>query len=51
MLNKGVFRAFSTKHVCIMANSRQDDLTGSKIIRSLRKVGGDTQINFSGYGG
>ena len=51
MLNKSVFRAFSTRNVCILANSRQDDLTGSKIIRGLKKVSGDTHVNFYGYGG
>lgn len=51
MLNKSVLRAFSTRNVCILANSRQADLTGSKIISSLKKVSGNSDINFYGYGG
>lgn len=36
-----------------MANSRQADLTGSKIITSLRALGAEhnTDLNFVGYGG
>ena len=51
MLNKSLIRAFSTKNVCILANSRQGDLTGSKIIPALKKVSGNADINFYGYGG
>lgn len=36
-----------------MANSRQADLIGSKVISSLRAVSGQTedQLKFTGYGG
>jgi hypothetical protein len=51
MLYKSVNRAFGTKNVCILANSRQSDLIGSKVMTSLRKVAGNEQINFYGYGG
>lgn len=44
-------RAFSSKNVCILANGRQADLTGSKIIQSLKAEAGDTPLNFYGYGG
>ena len=54
MLNQSIKRAFSshnTKNVCILANSRQADLTASKLMSNLKKVAGDTPINFYGYGG
>jgi hypothetical protein len=53
MLNQSIRRAFasSAKNVCILANGRQADLTGSKIISSLKTVAGDTDVNFYGYGG
>jgi len=51
MLNKSVIRAFSSKNVCILANSRQADLTGSKIINSLKKEEGGADLKFFGYGG
>ena len=51
-------RAFSTTHdsvrnVCILANSRQADLIGSKVMRSLRQAAGEEAdtIRFTGYGG
>jgi len=50
MLNKSV-RAFSTKNVCILANSRQADLTGAKIINSLKKESRGADVKFFGYGG
>lgn len=52
-----VKRTFSTsgankKTVCILANSRQADLTASKLMSKLREVSGDADnINFTGYGG
>ncbi len=39
------------KTVCILANSRQADLTGSKIMKSLKDVSGHDDFNFLGYGG
>lgn len=51
MLYKSVNRAFSTKNVCILAHSRQSDLIGSKVITNLRKVAGNNDLNFYGYGG
>ncbi len=47
-------RAFATdiRTVCILANSRQADLIGSKIIRNLNKeAAGKTEIQYIGYGG
>ena len=44
------FTASSMRSVCLLANSRQADLIGSKIIQNLRKVSGD-KIIFTGYGG
>ena len=43
-------RGFSNKQICIMANSRQGDLIGSKIIKNVRAISGD-EIGFTGYGG
>ena len=40
----------SQKSVCILANSRQADLIGSKLMTNLRAVSGE-DITFSGYGG
>ena len=51
MLHRSLNRAFSTKNVCILAHSRQADLLGSKVIKSLRKVAGSTDLNVYGYGG
>ena len=36
--------------MCILANSRQHDLVGAKMMKKLREVSND-QIEFSGYGG
>ena len=47
---KRSFTAQNVKNICLMANSRQADLIGSKIISNLRRVSGDT-VNFYGYGG
>ena len=47
---KRSFTAQNVKSICLLANSRQADLIGSKIIQNLRKVSGD-QVNFTGYGG
>ena len=44
------FTASNIRSVCMLANSRQADLLGSKIIANLRKVSGD-QVTFTGYGG
>ncbi len=47
-------RGFSTnqKTVCILANSRQGDLTASKLMAKLRKVSGEGEnLTFTGYGG
>ena len=47
---KRSFTASSMKSICLLANSRQADLIGSKIIQNLRRVSGDT-VSFHGYGG
>lgn len=46
-------RQFSAnlKNICILANSRQADLIGSKILHNLRKVAGDQTFTTCGYGG
>ena len=44
------FSANNKKHVCILANSRQADLTSSKLMSKLREESGE-DITFSGYGG
>ena len=49
MLTRSTSRAFSSR-VCILANSRQSDLIGAKVMRSLRQVSGQ-DIEFFGYGG
>lgn len=49
-LPKRSFTAQSVKSICLLANSRQADLIGSKIIQNLRRVSGD-QVSFHGYGG
>ena len=49
MLQKSTQRAFS-KRVCILANSRQADLTGSKVMKSLKKHSA-SELEFFGYGG
>ena len=55
MLSKQAKRRFSThginKSVCILANSKQADLIGSKIMASLKAVSGHEDIEFFGYGG
>ena len=51
MLSKSLSqRAFGSK-VCILANSRQSDLIGSKIMKSLRATEPNEEIEFFGYGG
>ena len=47
---KRSFSAEAVRNVCILANSRQADLIGSKIIQNLRKVSGGA-VEFTGYGG
>ena len=47
---KRSFTASNVKSICLLANSRQADLIGSKIIQNLRRVSGD-QVVFHGYGG
>ena len=44
------FTAHNIKSICLLANSRQADLIGSKIIQNLRRVSGDS-VTFTGYGG
>ena len=48
--SKRNFTASNIKSICLLANSRQADLIGSKIIQNLRKVSGDS-VQFTGYGG
>ena len=47
---KRSFTATNVKSICMLANSRQADLIGSKIIQNLRRVSGDS-VSFHGYGG
>ena len=47
---KRSFTASNVKSICLLANSRQADLIGSKIIQNLRRVSGDS-VSFHGYGG
>ena len=47
---KRSFTASNVKSLCLLANSRQADLIGSKIIQNLRRVSGDS-VSFHGYGG
>ena len=47
---KRSFTATNVKSICLLANSRQADLIGSKIMQNLRRVSGDT-VEFHGYGG
>jgi len=47
---KRSFTASNVKSICLLANSRQADLIGSKIIQNLRRVSGD-KVTFTGYGG
>lgn len=56
MLGRGslVKRAFATdvRTVCILANSRQADLIGSRIIQNLNEASaGKVDLQFVGYGG
>ena len=44
------FTASNVKQICMLANSRQADLIGSKIMANLRKVSADS-VTFTGYGG
>ena len=44
------FTVTSVKSICMLANSRQADLIGSKIIQNLRKASNDS-VTFHGYGG
>ncbi len=47
---KRSFTAQNVNSICLLANSRQADLIGSKIIQNLRRVSGD-KVTFTGYGG
>ena len=47
---KRSFTATNVKSICLLANSRQADLIGSKIMQNLRRVSND-QVTFHGYGG
>lgn len=49
MLQKTV-RCFGTKNFCMMANGRQADLVGAKIIKTVRTMA-SKDIRFYGYGG
>ncbi len=60
MLSKQGMKLFSSraggadninKTVCIMANSKQADLVGARIMKNLKQVSGHDDINFFGYGG
>lgn len=42
----------NSKQVCILANSRQADMTASRLMRKVKEVGGeDRSVSFTGYGG
>lgn len=41
----------NARNICILANSRQGDLIGSKIMQNLKKVSGGQEFTTSGYGG
>jgi len=41
----------NARNICILANSRQGDMIGSKIMQNLKKVAGDQEFTTSGYGG
>jgi hypothetical protein len=57
MLSKQIKRSFSSngrninKSVAIMANSKQADLVGQRIMQRLRAVSGVEDFDFVGYGG
>ena len=48
---KRSFSAQNIKSICILANSRQADLIGSKIIQNIRATSGGQDLEFFGYGG
>ena len=50
-VTKRNFSAQNIKSICILANSRQADLIGSKIIQNIRSVSGGSDVDFFGYGG
>ena len=49
-VSKRNFSASNIRSICILANSRQADLIGSKIIQNIKTVSGG-QVDFFGYGG
>ena len=57
MLSTAVKRHFSSsnahlnKTVCIMANSKQGDLVGQRVMANLKQVSGVEDFNVFGYGG
>jgi hypothetical protein len=53
MLNKTSAASFASlnKTVAILANSKQADLIGSKVLKSLQEVSGVTDFEVYGYGG
>ena len=57
MLSTAVKRHFSAsngnlnKTVCILANSKQGDIVGQRIMSSLKSVSGVEDFDFFGYGG
>lgn len=57
MLSKSIQRHFGTsnaglnKSVCILANSKQGDLVGQRIMQNLKAVSGVQDFSFFGYGG
>jgi lipid A disaccharide synthetase len=48
-------RSFSTassqKKVAILANSRHGDLVGARLVRTLKQVSGEHDLEVVGYGG
>ena len=57
MLSTAIKRHFSAnnanlnKTVCILANSKQGDIVGQRVMQSLKQVSGVEDFNFFGYGG
>lgn len=56
MLSTQIKRTYSAnnklnKTVCIMANSKQGDLVGQRIMQNLKQVSGVQDLEFFGYGG
>ena len=57
MLSKMIHsRSFSTggqaqKKVAILANSRHGDLVGARLVRTLKQVSGEQDLEVVGYGG